>query len=223
MRFLKLNSFDKMKRVVLFAVSCVLTLGLAAQTISLKDVFIVMPDSILPLLSKNDRMDLMDYHESGIVPRTANRLGGVSEMTYFGSDRLTVQTTSESVFEMVLLPCRNGSTLVCVINTVLAGYADSRIDFYNVYWDRIDADKVLKRPTLGDFLTRSALKQDSVNVLFDQSLLRLSTAEYHDGSLFFNYTSLDYIGDDADRFRSYFRDSALEYRWKGKRFRRVGR
>lgn len=211
-----------MKRFFFLIVVAVLA-SMHVQALNLKTVFIQMPDSILPLLSRTDRMDFIDFHDSGMTPKVVNRLGGESVMSYMGDEHLTIQTTAESSFDLILLNRKDGSSLICVINTVNPGYADSQVLFYDESWKRVNSESVLERPSLGDFLTRSALKEDSVNVLFDQSLLRLSEVEYRDGSLFFSYTSLDYVGEDADRFRRYFRESALEYRWNGKKFKRVGK
>lgn len=190
---------------------------------NLKTAFIQMPDSIMPLLTRNDRMDFLDYMDNGMTPKVRNRLGGESVMSFMDGSHLTVQVTNESVFDMFLLEKKDGSTLICVINTVNPGYADSRIGFYDDAWNSVASEQFLERPSLGDFITPKALKLDSVNVLFDQSLLRLSSAEYRDGSLFFRYTSLGYIGEDAIKFQDYFRQDPIEYRWNGKRFRKVGK
>lgn len=211
-----------MKKFLLAAAFLAMISSEISWSSNIKNLFVQMPDSILPLLTVNDRMDFLDYMESGMTPKANNKLGGESVLTLMTDDHLSVKVTDDSRFDLIMLEKKDGSSLLCVINTVMPQYADSRIRFFDENWNSIDGSGLLERPTLGDFMTKEALKSDSLEVLFDQSLLRLSTAEYRDGFLVFCYTSLDYIGDDADRFRSFFRES-LEYKWNGKRFKRVGK
>ena len=57
----------------------VLPVSLTAQNMS--DIIKDMPDSIMPLLTKNDRLDFIDYLASNMKAEVTNRLGGKSEMT----------------------------------------------------------------------------------------------------------------------------------------------
>ena len=58
----------------------------AQQTIS--EVFREMPDSLLPTLSKNNRLDMLDFMASGMKAEVTNRLGGRSEMTALTDDSM---------------------------------------------------------------------------------------------------------------------------------------
>ena len=51
-------------------------------------------------------------------------------------------------------------------------------------------------------------------------MLRLQSAMAVDNGLEFRYTSLDYIGEDADKYRSWFKSEPVRYIWNGKRFKR---
>ena len=75
-------------------------------------------------------------------------------------------------------------------------------------------------PQFEDYLTKEALKSDSLGVLKTESILRLQSVTWTDNGLEFSYTSLDYLGEDADRYRSWFKPEPLRYTWTGKRFKR---
>ncbi|MBR4843201.1 MAG: DUF3256 family protein [Bacteroidaceae bacterium] len=191
-----------------------------AGAVDLRTLFVEMPDSILPTLSRSERMDFLDYLDSGMKARVRNKLGGESVMTEFSDRSLTVLTSESGRLEMILYPRRDGTNLICLIKTVTAGYEDSRLSFYNEDWTRIDSKRLIKLPGLDDYLTKEALKNDSLALLKEQSLLRLQSITAIDNTLEFRYTSLDYIGEDAECYRSWFNDEPIRFIWTGKKFRR---
>lgn len=185
----------------------------------LKTLFVEMPDSLLPTLTRSDRMDFFDYLESGMRARVRNKLGGESEMTLLEENRLSVHTSSAGVFDMALFRKKDGSNLICIIRTVKARYQDSRISFYNEDWTPVKCQGLIEIPEFEDYLTREALKNDSLQEFKKMSMLRLQSVRPADGGLEFRYTSLDYIGEDADRFKAWIKPDPIRYIWNGKRFK----
>ena len=84
----------------------------------------------------------------------------------------------------------------------------------------MDGKDLIELPQLDDFLTKNALKSDSLDILRLQSFLRLMSATSVGNGLEFRYTSLDYIGEDAERYKTWLKSEPLRYIWNGKRFRR---
>ena len=66
------------------------------------DVLRTMPDSILPLLTKNDRLDLVDEWQSGVKAEVRNRLGGMVQLTELttSSAKLQMSSMSDVVLEL---------------------------------------------------------------------------------------------------------------------------
>lgn len=207
------------KRVLAVLAVGIMTAG-SMSAEDLRTLFVNMPDSILPTLTKSERMDFLDYMDSGMKARVRNKLGGESEMTALSDRSLTVRTSRSGRMEIAVFPFRNGKNLICIIKTVTARYDDSRITFYNEDWTPVDSKNLIELPRLDDYLTKNALKRDSLDILRKLSLLRLQSSTAVDGGLEFRYTSLDYIGEDADRFRSWFKSDPIVYVWNGKRFKR---
>lgn len=207
------------KRVLTILTLGVLTAG-AACAQDLRTLFINMPDSIMPALTKSERMDFLDYMDSGMRARVRNKLGGESVMTAYSENSLTIMTSQSGRMQMVLLPRKKGSDLICIIKTVSARYDDSRLAFYNVDWTPVDAGNLIELPQFDDYLTKAALKNDSLDVLRKKSLLRLQSAKAVGNTLEFRYTSLDYLGEDAERYKSWLKADPVVYVWNGKRFKR---
>ena len=207
------------KRVLTILAVGIMTAGSVGAE-DLRTLFVNMPDSILPTLTKSERMDFLDYMDSGMKARVRNKLGGESVMTALSDNSLTVMTSQSGRMEMVLFPRRNGTNLICIIRTVSARYDDSRLAFYDTDWTPVDANSLIELPQFDDYLTKAALKNDSLDVLRKMSLLRLQSAKAIGNTLEFRYTSLDYIGEDADRYKSWFKADPIIYIWNGKRFKR---
>ncbi|MCR5643854.1 MAG: DUF3256 family protein [Prevotella sp.] len=104
------------------------SIGARAQTDSvavsdnlLRDLFISMPDSLLPTLSNNHRLDLVDYIESGMKAEVKNRFEGQSELMYLTDDSLSLQVSNGLTVDMLLLPLQEGavvdscSQVVCMV------------------------------------------------------------------------------------------------------------
>ena len=203
-----------------FAVIVMLALAVkTAGAVDLRALFIDMPDSVMPALTRSDRMDFLDYMDSGMKARVSNKLGGESEMTMLRENMLTVRTSQSGQLDMALFRKKDGENLICIIRTVTARYPDSHISFYTEEWTPVQLKGLIDLPQLDDFLTKDALKSDSLDYFRKQSMLRLQSVTPVDGALEFRYTSLDYIGEDADRYRAWFKPDPVRYIWTGKRFK----
>lgn len=192
----------------------------AVRAADLRTLFIDMPDSIMPTLTRSDRMDFLDYMDSGMKARVRNKLGGESVMTSFSDQCLAVVTSQSGRLEMALFPRKNGTNVICIIKTVTARYDDSRLLFYNEDWTPIDGKSLIELPQLDDYLTKESLKNDSLDVFKKQSMLRLQSVTATDGTLEFRYTSLQDLGGDSEHYKSWFKPEPLRYMWTGKKFQR---
>jgi len=126
--------------VILF---CGMTVMCHAQ-VKLSDLFRAMPDSLLPVLSENNRLDMIDFMASGMKAEVSNRLGGKSEMTLLTDDSLRVKV-SEALTVILLLitpldSIENGGKIICFIRTygTDASMLQSVTSFYTPQWSQID-------------------------------------------------------------------------------------
>lgn len=206
-----------MKRTVTVIIMALMLV--AARAADLRTLFVGMPDSIMPTMTKSERMDFLDYMDSGMRARVRNKLGGESVMTAFSDRSLTVMTSQSGRVEMVLFPLKNGENLICIIKTVTARYEDSRIQFYSEDWKSVPVEELIELPGFDDYLTKKALSSDSLDVFKKMSMLRLQSVAAVDGGLEFRYSSLEDLGEEAERYKSWFKPEPLRYIWNGKKFR----
>ncbi len=95
-----------MKYVMMFVLAMFVT-PVLAQT--MKEVWNTMPDSIMPLLSRNNRLDCVDYWEAGQQGDVKNRLEGKVAILFMNEDSLAVADTELSSYEMKLKRSAGGS------------------------------------------------------------------------------------------------------------------
>lgn len=123
-----------------------------AQT--MRDAFTDMPDSLLPLLTHNDRMDMMDFLDSKMQARVTNRLTVQSEMDTLTADYLHLKMTEISEVEMKLLPVNDSTQVVAVVHTVTIPAIDSSIRFYSSDWKELRMTDYVQLPNIDAFLAK---------------------------------------------------------------------
>ena len=101
-----------MKHVISFLciVSLILCARMPAQAQTMKEVWTSMPDSVMTLLTRNNRLDCLDYWEAGQEGRVTNRLDGEVKILFLSDDSLSVSDTGVSRYE-VRLERKSGGAL----------------------------------------------------------------------------------------------------------------
>ena len=97
-----------MKRYLIAAL-CALAVGqVSAQNLKMRDVFKQIPDSLVPYLSQNNRLDFIDFLDSNMKAEVRNKLGGMSEMTALTDDSLSIRMSNALQVDMLLLKLAGG-------------------------------------------------------------------------------------------------------------------
>lgn len=124
--------------------------NISAQQVKMRDVFAQAPDSIFPLLTKNNKLDCIDFIENKMRARVKNKFDTYSELTTLTDDFLRIQISEKSSAEMKLV----NDTLLCVVKTYYGPGADSKVYFYNTQWQPVSYN--LERPKADDFFQPGA-------------------------------------------------------------------
>ena len=128
----------------------VFSVTISAQEVKMRDVFAQAPDSIFPLLTKNNKLDCIDFIENNMRARVKNKFDTYSELTALTKDFQRLQVSEKSSVEMKLV---NDST-ICLVRTYYGPAADSEVLFYNTQWQPVNYN--LERPKADDFLQPGA-------------------------------------------------------------------
>ncbi len=116
----------------------------------MRSIFKSMPDSIVPYLTENNKLDFLDFLDSDMKAEITNRLGGKSEMQTLNDNYLRLILSESSVLEMRLLstdyPVDSISQIVCMVRTFGTVQKESTISFYSTKWKKLHVNKYISLP-----------------------------------------------------------------------------
>ena len=139
-----------MKKIIILVCLFVFCTEVSAQ-LHMREVFAQLPDSVLPLMSKNNRLDCIDFIENGMEARVKNHFGDPVVLDSLTHDYLLLHTSESGYVEMRLL-LKASDTLLCVNRTYLGSVADSEVRVYDTLWRFV---AVVQRPDFGQFFKPS--------------------------------------------------------------------
>ena len=129
-----------MIRFLLMALFAMLIGQASAQDMKIRDVFCQMPDSLMPSLSQNNRLDFIDFMDSNMKAAVRNQLGGMSEMTALTADSLSVRVSDALQVDMLLMtldePVDTIQQVVVFKETFLTDsvYGDTTVRYFTPDW-----------------------------------------------------------------------------------------
>ena len=199
-----------------FYIFTLLTFACVANAREMRDIFLEMPDSIIPLLTQNNRADCVDFLDAKMKARVTNRLDGQSELLELTPDYLKMKLTAHTFVQMKLLPCSSGDTIICMINTVCAEANDSRIRFYTKEWKEVTPTKKLfKKPQIKEFFT-ACDSLEKILLIADIYLVEL-TLSPESTTMQANYTMPSYMTRSDSLFATKSMHP-IKFHWTGKAF-----
>ena len=145
------------------------TCQVSAQNMKMQDFFRQMPASLLPTLSENNRLDMLDFMDSKMKAEVTNRLGGKSEMTVLTDTTLSIRMSEALKVDMLLL--KSGSSvssdkeIICLIETFGRDSLslDSQVRFFTPSWERLNEPPQLSvsdQNTISSKKVQTILKRD---------------------------------------------------------------
>lgn len=166
-----------MRKILLF-IACVLGISASAQSVRMKDVFAAMPDSLMPMVTTNNRLDCIDFIENNMEAKVQNRVEEYVELKMLTEDYLLFQLSEVSHVEMKLLTVSDTLQVVCLVRTRRGAVADSHVEFYNAKdWNRLAAGIAEHlngdRPEAEAFFTGTASLDDKERGLVENAKLML--------------------------------------------------
>ena len=123
----------------LLVICCLLCLNQTLSSQTIEDCYVNMPDILNPTLSKQNRLELLEYHKAHQSDSVANRFGNQAHLISLDSlnQRIVVRNTASSTFEMKILSLEDSTKIIGIIRTVCAPVCLSTVEFYDTAWNAI--------------------------------------------------------------------------------------
>lgn len=149
--------------LLLFALIC---LDSFAQT-TMRDVLKAMPDSMVPYLSANNLLDMIDFSDTNMDAVVTNSLGGRSQMNKLTDDFVSIRLSESSDLAMRLLhvdtPVDSAQQIVCVVSTYGTDIRESTISFYSLKWKPLPVSDYIELP---EYMTVATLSDQDAQLTF---------------------------------------------------------
>ena len=191
-----------------------------ARTVA--DLFATEPGNIFPLLTRTNRLDMVDYYYSGQLVPIQNNLTGESRLLELDSAYLKVQTSGSRVVEMLMRQVGK-DTVITVIETVMTPVPDSRLTQWNVHWQRYVSDKLFSMPSIDDCLVKKMsreLRADLQAAMIFPLIQLTFKGENHDIIEATHGLDRFLAPEEYKRFAEYFKPS-LSYRFNSLKIKPV--
>lgn len=188
----------------------------------MRDVFAALPDSLLGIMTKNNRLDCIDFIENDMEAKVRNRFDGFTVLKALTLDYLDLQLTKNCRVEMKLLPAGDSVSYVCVARTYSGPVAESVVELYTPEWERVPEAEWISRPEYGDFWeTNDSVDATEVARLQHLQDMRFVCAGLQPDDMRLTFTLLpgEVDKEEAERLEKVLRP--LAYEWNGRRFVRV--
>ena len=127
-----------MKRIVYSLLLLFVALSQVSALTPMRQWLVSMPDSVMPLLTKNHRMDFIDFYDAQMAAVVTNRMDGSSCMNTLTDDFVQIKYTTST-------------DVLCMVTTVKAAVDDSRIAFFDAEWRPMDVTQYFVEPRIEDF------------------------------------------------------------------------
>lgn len=136
----------------------------------IRDVYAEAPDSIFPLLTKNNRLDQIDFRENNMQAVVKNRFDDRCELLVLTDRYLKLQLSERCTVEMRLL----SDSTFCMVQTYNAPAPDSRIRFFDTTWHELP--QTVSKPSVDDFLNED-VDADTRLALLALPIIKASLSE----------------------------------------------
>ncbi len=123
----------------------------AQQTVG--ELFKTMPDSLMPLLTTNNRLDMIDFLDAKMKALVVNKLEGESEMTSLTADSLSVRVSNSEMVRLYLVPtsvaydsCQQVLRMEKDYFLPYSGSTETVVHFFTVRWKPLDPSLFADHP-----------------------------------------------------------------------------
>lgn len=215
-----------MKKFILFILAILPGIcSISAQELTMRNVFKQMPDSLMPYLSHNSRLDMIDFIDSGMKAEVSNAFDKHSWLDSITSNYMKLHLSAASSIEMKLLPAATVTTdtckqILCVVVTYGEQPIESIVRFYTAKWNSVDIANPLKENKLRLVAVRPDTISDSEYnklIALTDNLMTVAHLSPSENTLTVSATMPMLSADDKTLLAPHL--IATTFKWNGKSFK----
>ncbi len=129
-----------MKEKILLIIRTVILISLLTPACSaqakktMREVWVTMPDSVIPYLNHNLRVELVDYWEMNADAKVKNRLDGDTKLVKMSDNYMELKLNESTDASIRLLSTGDSTYIICMVKTFKAPAEESSVMFFSSDW-----------------------------------------------------------------------------------------
>jgi hypothetical protein len=219
-RIKKIMKPKKNKAFYLLGILVFLAVALSAQNI--EKLYVNMPDGLNPTITKQNRLELVEYYKANHGDTTQNRFGNKVRLLFYDSVQscLIVKNTAQSTFEMKLFRVAS-KPVIGIIQTVCSPLCQSNIQFYDTAWAPVPLQFTI--PPVSEWLDSKLIQSSDVDAQWIKNALSVNfvTLSFSrtDESILAKNNTLQFLSDaDRKTIQPYCIDKILKFQLIGQKW-----
>ena len=152
-----------MKKIKYILCACLMMASLGMEAKSMKDLLVSMPDSMVPALNSNLRLEFAELQEMGVKAEVKNLLGEASVMDTLAQDFVQIRLSSASTLQMKKLPMEQGDSVLCVVKTFVGPEKESELHLFTQDWKALDTSRLFDGKSIGELAGSLVQKPDTMS------------------------------------------------------------
>ena len=119
----------------IWVVGCLLTavVSLSAQ-VTMREAWLSMPDSLLPYLNKNLRLEHVDFVDMNVPSEVKNLLQGEGRLDTLTANYVSLRLNESRTLQMRLFTRTDSTQFIALVNTFHAPEPESTLRFFTTDW-----------------------------------------------------------------------------------------
>lgn len=138
-------------RTLVAVVMAVASIAATSAQLTARSAFTSAPSSLLPTLTANQRLDMLDYYDSGLDRASKDVLGTECRIDTLSANVITISIGSIRNLSFYILDSEGKKPIIMAIDRLRTPAVDSSMSFYNSKWERQADDKIISLPLLADW------------------------------------------------------------------------
>lgn len=185
-------------------------------------VFVELPHTVLEILSRSTRLDMLDYYRADSLWEAPNLVDGTSRLELVTADYLKVRLTDVSTLQIKILPLAKGGDIAAVSYTIdsTGSQGDSQLFFFDRQMHPIADNKIMRLPEMKHFFKIEKGSLTSMKEIED--MVKFPTITYSfspdNTSLTADLTVGQFMDPDDFNIVRLFMVGPLTYTWTGKKY-----
>ena len=150
-----------------------------ADSKSLKDLWLTIPENIVPYLDDKMRTECVDLYYMHANGETTNRLKGKSKVDTLTTSFMQIVLNNACTMQIKTLPTANTDSIICVVKTYNIPQKESSVNFYDQEWKKLytmkfDENQFVSKP---DTMSRERFEElkSKIDPVFVHATLNANT------------------------------------------------